>query len=49
LSYIPFIDRIIIRAEVMAILKAEELQHFSQIDQKSVNIDFPEKFADEKK
>jgi len=33
----------------MAILEAEELQQLSQIDQKSVNLDFPEKLTDEKK
>jgi len=33
----------------MAILEVEELQQPSQIYQKSVNLDFPEKLTDEKK
>jgi len=33
----------------MTILEAEELQQLSQIDKKSVNLDFPEKLNDEKK
>ena len=37
------------RAEVTAIFEAEALHQFSQIYQKSVNLDFPEKLTDEKK
>jgi hypothetical protein len=37
------------RAEVTAILEAEELHQLSQIYQKSVNLDFPEKLTDERK